>query len=457
MDLDYKVMARTMRPQSFKEIVGQDKIKQTLMNAIAMKRLGHAYLFCGHHGTGKTTLARLFAKALNCDQPILGEPCNICSSCIEITGSHSLDVIEIDGASNRGIDDIRQINETVGFATKAGKYKIYLIDEVHMLTKEAFNALLKTLEDPPTKVKFFFATTEPHKMPATILSRCQCFHLEPHTSQDIVKHILFCANKLQVSVDESSANLIAQRASGSLRDALVLTDQLITFCENEITSEKAIDFLGLMPKETFFTFDEQTSKGNIKVALELANQVYSSGKNISYFLETLSEHFRQILYIKVYKENPKYLPVSDQDWKLYERSSSLYGYEQCLHIIDLILAAQVSLKTALSKRVALENLLIQITRSHLRVSLDEVLEHLEGLKKESPPLAQDLTLKSLSNTPIKSEIKKETPPSKPLSKKNITKPLSPPKEGAKKEKSRYDTVLQFAAVELEGSLKKEGN
>ncbi len=462
MHSEYQVMARTMRPQCFKEVVGQNKIKQTLINAFLLERLGHAYLFCGPHGTGKTTLARLFAKVLNCDAPKEGEPCSQCSSCKEISGAHSLDVIEIDGASNRGIDDIRQINESVGFATKAGKYKIYIIDEVHMLTKEAFNALLKTLEEPPLRVKFFFATTEPHKVPATILSRCQCFHLEPIHTEEILKHILSCAEKQKVSIEEKAATLIAEKAAGSLRDALVLADQLISFCEKEVTIEKVSYFLGLMPKEALFEFDLKALKGEFKSALQLARSVFDTGKNISYFLETLCEHYRQILYIKTFKENPKCLPVPSQEWPHYERSASCYSYEQCLHIIDLVLEAQSKMKTALSKRVALENLLIQIIRSHQRVSVDEVFQHLEKLKKGGVEV-QKKTIQEPAKQEIPKEIlKKEAPPLAkaipPVSpKKDLPSiPKEPLKEDAKKEKISYDTVLQFAAVELEGSLKKEG-
>ncbi len=462
MHSEYQVMARTMRPQCFKEVLGQNKIKQTLINAFLLERLGHAYLFCGPHGTGKTTLARLFAKVLNCDAPNEGEPCGQCSSCKEISGTHSLDVIEIDGASNRGIDDIRQINESVGFATKAGKYKIYIIDEVHMLTKEAFNALLKTLEEPPSRVKFFFATTEPHKVPATILSRCQCFHLEPIHTEEILKHILSCAEKQKVSIEEKAATLIAEKAAGSLRDALVLADQLISFCEKKVTAEKVSYFLGLMPKEALFEFDLKASKGEFEAALQLARNVFDTGKNISYFLETLCEHFRQILYIKTFKENPECLPVPSQEWPHYERSAQCYSYEQCLHIVDLILEAQSKMKTALSKRVALENLLIQIIRSHQRVSVDEVFQHLEKLKQGAPGIQKKIIQESSKQEVPKEASKKEaTPLAKSIPpqipKKDLPSSPKPPlKEDAKKDKSRYDTVLQFAAVELEGSLKKEG-
>ena len=210
---DYQVIARKYRPQTFADVLGQSPIVTTLKNAIKKNRLAHAYLFCGSRGTGKTTLARVFAKALNCLQPTQdGEPCNQCTSCRGIVSGSSMDVLEIDGASNRGIEDIRQINETVGYATSSGKYKIYIIDEVHMLTKEAFNALLKTLEEPPAKVLFFFATTEPHKVLPTILSRCQRFNLSRISPQLIVNKLARIAKDLNAVAEEEALHMIATRA-----------------------------------------------------------------------------------------------------------------------------------------------------------------------------------------------------------------------------------------------------
>src|SRR3984957_4201366 len=229
---EYQVLARKYRPQSFQEVLGQEAIITTLKNAIKNNRLAHAYLFCGSRGTGKTTLARIFAKALNCQRPTEDlEPCNVCESCKEITSGSSLDVLEIDGASHRGIDDVRQINDTVGYSCASGKYKIYIIDEVHMLTKEAFNALLKTLEEPPPKVKFFFATTEPHKIPATILSRCQRFNLRRISPSLIVQKLQRIAQDVKAEIDPEALHLIANMADGALRDAESLLDQVLSFTE----------------------------------------------------------------------------------------------------------------------------------------------------------------------------------------------------------------------------------
>lgn len=457
----YQVMARSKRPQRFDEVIGQDKTKTTLKNAYLMKRLGHAYLFSGSHGIGKTTLARIFAKVLNCDHPVDGEPCNECPSCKEIRGGHSLDVIEIDGASNRGIDDIRQINESVSFAAKAGKYKIYILDEVHMLTKEAFNALLKTLEDPPPMVKFLFATTEPHKIPSTILSRCQCFYLEPLSHHEIAMHLTSCVQSIGYQLDEKAAYMISERARGSLRDALVLTDQLVSFSQGSITDEKISHFLGLLPKSELFKFDKQGKEGQMEAAFSLTRSLFDSGKNISNFLTDLCEHFRQILYIKIFKGNPSCLKVSDAEWPSYQASASYYTYEQCLHIIDLILDAQNKIKTALSKQIALENLLIQIIRSHQRVTVKSLINQLDFLKSN----LDITTLKKETYTkesPSKEEISPPLPaPVQPKIKaqepKVESKPVPEPKMDAKNQNICYNTLMQFAAVELEGSLKKKEN
>jgi DNA polymerase III subunit gamma/tau len=247
--MSYLVIARKWRPQVFSDIIGQGHITTTLQNAIKQDRVAHAYILCGPRGIGKTTTARIFAKALNCQKGPRPDPCNKCASCKDITASRSTDVIEIDGASNRGIDEIRNLKENVQFSPQSGRFKIYIIDEVHMLTTEAFNALLKTLEEPPAHVKFIFATTAAHKVLPTILSRCQRFNFRRLSSHDIAKKLERIAKSENIAIDEQALFNIARQASGSMRDAESVMDQLATYCKNKITLEDANAVLGLIEQD----------------------------------------------------------------------------------------------------------------------------------------------------------------------------------------------------------------
>lgn len=380
---DYQVLARRYRPQSFREVLGQDAIVTTLKNAIKRDSLAHAYLFCGARGTGKTTLARVFAKALNCQNPSSDfEPCNQCSSCKEITsGGNSLDVLEIDGASHRGIDDIRRINETVGYATASGKYKIYIIDEVHMLTKEAFNALLKTLEEPPPKVLFFFATTEPHKVLPTILSRCQRFNLNRIPLPAIIDKLRQISVDLKVTIQEEALYLLATRADGGLRDAESLLDQILAFHDGEITAESVAAIFGMMPRDSFFELDRAGKEANLAIAFEISNRVFSEGKDVNHFVESLTGHFRHLLMIKLSGAHASFLSISAHERDKYEASAKLYTQEQCLTILDFLVEAQQQNRFNVLGRVALEAILLRILRTHQLVPIDFLVRRLMELEQ----------------------------------------------------------------------------
>ena len=402
---DYQVLARRYRPQSFHEVVGQDAIVTTLKNAIKRDSLAHAYLFCGARGTGKTTLARVFAKALNCQNPSADyEPCNQCSSCKEITsGGNSLDVLEIDGASHRGIDDIRRINETVGYATASGKYKIYIIDEVHMLTKEAFNALLKTLEEPPPKFLFFFATTEPHKVLPTILSRCQRYNLNRIPLPAIINKLRQISVDLNVTIQEEALYLLATRADGGLRDAESLLDQILAFHDGEITAESVAAIFGMMPRDSFFELDRAGKEANLAIAFEISNRVFSEGKDVNHFVESLTEHFRHLLMIKLSGSSASFLSISAHEREKYEASAKLYTQEQCLTILDFLVEAQQQNRFSVLGRVALEAILLRILRTHQLVPIDFLVRRLMELE-QSLGKATDVT-KPVEAKPIVEEIK----------------------------------------------------
>lgn len=478
---DYQVLARRYRPQRFCEVVGQEPIVLTLKNAIKLKRTAHAYLFCGPRGTGKTTLARLFAKALNCLSLTEDcEPCNVCSSCKEITGGHSLDVLEIDGASNRGIEEIRQIKETVSYSTSSGHYRLYIIDEVHMLTKEAFNALLKTLEEPPEKVKFFFATTEPHKVPPTVLSRCQRFDLKPIPTESIVTKLNFMTQELKVEASSEGLRMIASRSGGSLRDAESLLDQVLSFQGEAIDPATVASILGLMPQTVFFALDRAGKNGDLAAAFDIVEQLFSQGKDLGYFVESLTEHFRRLLICQVAGSDSPLLALAEKERSLYEVSSKLYSQEQCLSLLEYLLQAQADVRQAPVPRIALESLLLHILRSHRRIPVDFLVRRLAELEqsiRSLPPVPNDKSLPAPKETealPPLPATDSSLPTSVASSLGVISEDPSPapaelpkapikgttPSRSLKEEKvslpsCKIDTVMQFAAVHLEGTLERK--
>lgn len=379
---EYQVISRKYRPQKFADVIGQDAVVTTLKNAIRQSRIAHAYLFSGSRGTGKTTLARLFAKAINC--PNLSEdqePCGTCQTCKEIAAGVSLDVLEIDGASNRGIDDIRKINENVGYATASARYKIYIIDEVHMLTKEAFNALLKTLEEPPPRVKFFFATTEPHKVLPTILSRCQRFSLQRFSNQKIKEKLLTISRDLQIKVEEEALDIIAKRSEGGLRDAESLLDQILSFHEGVIDSKAVADVLGIMPKEVLFELDRAGKEGRFVKAYEIVHALFSQGKDLQHFVEMLTEHYRTLLLLKISPETPGLFEIEPSMEQHYLHSATLYSKEQLMDIIDYLFKTQQTIREAPSIKIALEALLIRIMRTHRSLPIEIVVKRLIELEQ----------------------------------------------------------------------------
>ncbi len=452
---EYQVVARRYRPQTFGEVVGQDAVVATIKNAVKFDRIAHAYLFCGSRGTGKTTLARLFAKLLNCEAPTADfEPCNACSSCRGITSGSSLDVLEIDGASNRGIDDIRQINETVGYAASRGGYKVYLIDEVHMLTGAAFNALLKTLEEPPERVKFFFATTEPHKVLPTILSRCQRFNLARISQEKIEGKLTRVAADMGVEVESEALKTIARVADGGMRDAESILDQIIAFSDGKVTQALVSEVLGLMPRESFFSLDRAGKAGDFNAAFAIAEQIFGEGKEITHYVEELTEHFRDLLLV---------LTTGRAATPEYAESAKLYHREQLLTILDFLIEGQEKVRFAPSQRVALEMLLLRIIRSHQQIPIEALVRRLAELEEKigkpavAPPAKVEAPPPTPPPTPKPKPVASTPPPPQP----KPVVPTPPPQQPQPSREERiktqvqYDTVLQFAAVELEGTLKKK--
>ncbi len=453
----YQVIARKYRPQTFANVIGQEAVVTTLKNAIRFKRLAHAYLFCGCRGTGKTTLARLFAKALNCLHPQAeGEPCNQCPSCLDITSGNSIDVLEIDGASNRGIDDVRQINETVGYAPALGTYKIYIIDEVHMLTKEAFNALLKTLEEPPAHVKFLFATTEPHKIPPTVLSRCQRFDLGRIPFPLLKEKLLHITRDLSAECDDEALSLIASMAEGSLRDAESLLDQILCYASSHITAADVAATLGIVPRSTFFALDKAFQEERLQYGFDLAAELFNSGKDLSHFLDHLIEHYRTILKRKI---DPSYhLPEQ------YTLSLQIYTEEQCLSLLDFLIQSQLQISKTPFKRIHLEMILLHILQSKQRLTLPLLVKRLQELEerlREPAPLLVKQHQEFKESLPAAPLLSKQAWERKSAGEEEVTSPVEEiftkkvPVKEASVQGCHYDTLLRFASVELEGVIKSK--
>jgi len=293
--LTYQALYRKWRPQNFSEIVGQQHVTRTLQNAFAAGRVSHAYLFCGTRGTGKTTTAKVLAKALNCVEGPGGQLCNSCDNCRAVNEGHSMDVIEIDAASNRGIDEIRDLREKINFSPSSCRYRVYIIDEVHMLTNEAFNALLKTLEEPPAHVIFVLATTEPHKVPVTILSRCQRFDFRPISAPEMVGRMQEVAGKTNLEISEEALYVISRVADGSLRDALSIMDQASSLGEGKITPEEIHRILGTVNEDVIISMTENLVKGNTSDAVRMIDTLIAEGKDLRIFARQMGSYLRELL------------------------------------------------------------------------------------------------------------------------------------------------------------------
>ena len=459
-------MSRKYRPQTFAAVCQQQVIVTTLKNALKSGRVAQSYLFSGIRGTGKTTLARILAKALNCENlSSEAEPCNQCRSCKEINSGNALDVIEIDGASNRGIDDIRQINETVGYAPSHSKWKIYIIDEVHMLTKEAFNALLKTLEEPPPRVKFFFATTEPHKVLPTILSRCQRFDLRRIAPDAISAKLQSIAEDQKRTAEPAALQLIAQLADGSMRDAESLFDQILCFNSGAITHESVEQMLGIAPRALFFELDTAVQKCDLAKAFDLSQTIFDSGKDLKHFLDHLIHHYRFILRLHLGQRGLlQALPTTEK--AAYEKALSIYTHHHCLDILDYLVQWLQQIPSSPFKRIDLEMVLLFIIRIKQRIPLDSLIDRLNQLEGKAPPepepIAEEPTPEPepepVAELPTpEPEPAVETPPEPepaPQLNSSIVQPAPEPElEKPATHQSHYDTLMRFAAVELNGSLK----
>jgi len=377
--VSYEVFARKYRPQTFDDLVGQAHVSRTLKNAVAQNRLAHAYLFVGPRGVGKTSTARILAKSLNCVKGPTITPCGECDNCREIAGGNSLDVIEIDGASNNSVEDVRQLRENVRYAPAKGRYKIYLIDEVHMLSSAAFNALLKTLEEPPEHVKFIFATTEPQKVLPTILSRCQRFDLHRIPANLIAKHLQFIAGKEKIALESAAAHAIARGAEGGLRDAESMLDQLVAFCGEKISENDVLDVFGFTSEQTVADLTGRILQGETPGAIDLLHQQSDAGKDMMRLMSDLIAYLRDLLVFKAKPDALKEDVEPDVQTSL-ARHAELVTTGHLLELLDQFAAAEGRMKWAPNKKLHLEVAIIKAIQSLGQATLDEVIEKLSELR-----------------------------------------------------------------------------
>jgi DNA polymerase-3 subunit gamma/tau len=418
--VSYQVIARKYRPQRFSDVVGQDHVSQTLANAITGERIAHAYLFCGPRGTGKTTLARIFAKCLNCtDGPKIDFPDDD-PKCIEIAEGRSIDVLEIDGASNNGVEQVRELRETCVYAPASSKFKIYIIDEVHMLSTAAFNALLKTLEEPPAHVKFMFATTEPEKVLPTIMSRCQRFDLRRIPVNLIAEHLKYICGEENVTIDEGALFAIARGAEGCMRDAESALDQLISFCGEKITEPDVLSMFGLTAQGRLFALAESVLNGDSTKTLTELNALASQGKDLGRLVGDLLGHIRNRLVFVVSKGDLSLLEISEAEAATLQVGAKLANEQALVRVLDVLTDCEGRLRLATSKKILIEVSLLKAAQAMSALGIDEVLGQLQKLRDNDPPAVAQA---APAAKPNKAETTVPSHPPEPP--KTSTKPAGP--------------------------------
>ncbi len=377
--MSYLVLARKWRPQTFDEMVGQDHAVKTIRNAISADRVAHAYLFSGPRGVGKTSLARIMAKALNCEHGPTPTPCQVCSQCKDITAGSSLNVYEIDGASNRGIDEIRELKENVQYLPSSGRYKIYIIDEVHMLTKEAFNALLKTLEEPPAHVLFIFATTEAHRVPVTILSRCQKFDFRRVSSRDLFGHLTRVAEQEHIPAEPKALMAIAREAEGGVRDALSLMDQVLSYSPEGISAQTVMEVLGFVDRSVVLNLLEQVIAGNMAEVVDIVDRLHMSGHDPKQFYKNLLEEVRALIETRIHKGDGEDSSEDEQERAARKNILSRVSTQWLLSAFNQLLALDTELRYGSYPRFVIELGLFRLAYLNEFLSVDDMLSGLEAV------------------------------------------------------------------------------
>lgn len=398
----YQALYRQYRPKTFDEVLGQEHITRTLRQQVLKGNIGHAYLFSGTRGTGKTSAAKILSRAVNCLNPHDGNPCNECEICKGILDESIMDVIEMDAASNNSVDDVRDLKEKVIYPPSRARYKVYIIDEVHMLSKGAFNALLKTLEEPPKHLIFILATTEPERLPQTILSRCQRFDFKRITIKDIVENMRSISNKLNIEIDDKALNLIARNSDGAMRDALSLLDQCISFNDEKISYEDATNILGIANKYLIFDMVNDIKEKNLEKVLFAIDEIIQNGKDINQFIKDIIRHFRDLMVAKTSK-NPAEI-IETEDSEEYVVQSKTMRLEYILKALEILTTAEAQGKWSTQPRIILEMAVIKLVSIEEELSLEERVKRLEQGIKPAVINEQKATAASISKEkPIISE------------------------------------------------------
>lgn len=377
----HKALYRVYRPKTFEDVVGQEHIVKTLKNQIKNNNIGHAYLFSGTRGTGKTSTAKIFARAVNCLNPINEEPCNECEICIDTLNDNIMDIVEIDAASNNSVDDIRELRESVKYTPSKAKYKVYIIDEVHMLSQGAFNALLKTLEEPPSYVIFILATTEPHKIPATILSRCQRFDFKRVSSKDIADRMSYICEKENIQAEDKALSLIARNSQGALRDALSILDQCMSFGNDKIEYNDVIELLGTVNIDELFQLSQSIIDEDTKKSLQILNEFIIWGKDIRNLINDLIDHFRNLMVCKVSKDLDEIISLPEESIERLKEQSKTININDLIRILNILSETQDSMKSSSNTRILAEVTMMKITQPMFDESKEALIKRIENLEK----------------------------------------------------------------------------
>ncbi len=380
--MEFKVSARKWRPQKFSELIGQEHIVRTLKNALEMDRISHAYLFSGTRGVGKTTTARILAKALNCTEPEGVEPCDHCAACVEIREGASIDVREIDGASNNGVAEVRDLIENVQYATSSLKHKVYIIDEVHMLSKSAFNALLKTLEEPPERVVFVFATTELIKIPETILSRCQCFEFKPLSHKQIVEQLELICKQEGIGIETVSLEAISKNGSGSMRDAQSLLDQVIAFSGQTVTADSVETVLGIVSQEAMRLFVDRVIEKDASALIAQVQEIVGSGKDLHYFCRDLTAYFRNLMMIRVAKNPQSVLDPHTSSLDVLKQQAEAFDADSLQQMFAVLCRAEDAMRRTSMAQWVFEMAVLRLLDARPYQNIDALIDRIDRAQPE---------------------------------------------------------------------------